>query len=575
MAEEEIKINDIFAQNEVDSLSIRVTALEESIISHGHDGRSSSVIQSTMYSANFKSGDSGWQIKDNGDVEFNEGTFRGAVDVASINIPNSTAADSFHVDSSGNTWWGTNVVTGYATAPAYVLETGDAKFNNVAIAGTSTVGGRLATIIGGAIDSSGDFINDLINANLNTSAKTILGDFTFGVSGAIKMITDANNGLWISPTGILGKKAGVNTFTIDTGGNATFAGTLSAPSGTIGGWTIGATTLTGGLITLDSFNSRIKSAVDVDNYVELYGNATAEDSYIHGQIGGTPSFYFGYKSGGTYNILNNLRLANNISTDPLVPNFPYAAFLVDSAFPNYLRLDVYNSDISIAQFYFNGDGSFNCQKISDTGVVNVIDLSLSGRFAVNQMWGPSTSGGVDLGGSSYHWKDLYVNGISLNGDYKTAWPSGGAGTLSALTIDTSKNWGGYAITGLSGITCSSGGVTASSGTIAGNRFNQGASSSYNYFANDVYLPKLYSNNGLNVIDFSQSGKIILNQHWAPDSDNARTCGIYNYRWSDVRTVQINGVTPLAGTKVYYVANSSGGAVTRKLTFIDGILQSET
>jgi len=32
---------------------------------------------------------------------------------------------------------------------------------------------------------------------------------------------------------------------------------------------------------------------------------------------------------------------------------------------------------------------------------------------------------------------------------------------------------------------------------------------------------------------------------------------------------------LAGTKVYYVADSSGGAVTRKLTFVDGILTAET
>ena len=38
---------------------------------------------------------------------------------------------------------------------------------------------------------------------------------------------------------------------------------------------------------------------------------------------------------------------------------------------------------------------------------------------------------------------------------------------------------------------------------------------------------------------------------------------------------IDGQTPLAGTKVYYVADSSGGAVTRKLTFINGILTSET
>ena len=34
------------------------------------------------------------------------------------------------------------------------------------------------------------------------------------------------------------------------------------------------------------------------------------------------------------------------------------------------------------------------------------------------------------------------------------------------------------------------------------------------------------------------------------------------------------LTGLAGTKVYYVADSSGGAVTRKLTFTDGVLTSE-
>ena len=41
------------------------------------------------------------------------------------------------------------------------------------------------------------------------------------------------------------------------------------------------------------------------------------------------------------------------------------------------------------------------------------------------------------------------------------------------------------------------------------------------------------------------------------------------------TTAITTITPLAGTKVYYVADSSGGAVTRKLTFTDGILTSES
>jgi len=38
---------------------------------------------------------------------------------------------------------------------------------------------------------------------------------------------------------------------------------------------------------------------------------------------------------------------------------------------------------------------------------------------------------------------------------------------------------------------------------------------------------------------------------------------------------VDGPTPLAGTKVYYVSDTSGGAVTRKLTFTDGILTAET
>jgi hypothetical protein len=38
---------------------------------------------------------------------------------------------------------------------------------------------------------------------------------------------------------------------------------------------------------------------------------------------------------------------------------------------------------------------------------------------------------------------------------------------------------------------------------------------------------------------------------------------------------IDGQTPLSGTKVYYVSDSSGGTVNRKLTFVNGILTSET
>lgn len=48
--------------------------------------------------------------------------------------------------------------------------------------------------------------------------------------------------------------------------------------------------------------------------------------------------------------------------------------------------------------------------------------------------------------------------------------------------------------------------------------------------------------------------------------------IYSFKGNVWNFIQLNG---LAGTKVYYVSDSSGGAVTRKLTFVNGILTSET
>ena len=57
-------------------------------------------------------------------------TVKGTLSVSQLNIPDSTTANSMHVDSSGNTWWGANVASGYASAPASVLKDGSATFTN-------------------------------------------------------------------------------------------------------------------------------------------------------------------------------------------------------------------------------------------------------------------------------------------------------------------------------------------------------------------------------------------------------------------------------------------------------------
>lgn len=61
----------------------------------------------------------------------------------------------------------------------------------------------------------------------------------------------------------------------------------------------------------------------------------------------------------------------------------------------------------------------------------------------------------------------------------------------------------------------------------------------------------------------------------PGGNGEITIGQTGKKFKDINVAAINGATPLAGTKVYYVADSSGGAVTRKLTFTNGILTSET
>jgi hypothetical protein len=114
-----------------------------------------------------------------------------------------------------------------------------------------TISGRLTQTVANAINAQGHFIDD----RLSTNSKEILGDFTFGASGALKITTDVNNGIWISPTGILAKSGGNPKFTLTAGGDATFAGTLDAASGTFG--TITAGILTGTILRTSSSGQRV------------------------------------------------------------------------------------------------------------------------------------------------------------------------------------------------------------------------------------------------------------------------------------------------------------------------------
>lgn len=106
-----------------------------------------------------------------------------------------------------------------------------------------------------------DSLGDIINSNLNTSTQKILTDFTFtdtDYAGALKTGTvewntttgrvSGGTGIVINDKGIMGALNGTEKFTLLTDGTATFAGALSAASGTFAG-TMAASGITSGTVT--------------------------------------------------------------------------------------------------------------------------------------------------------------------------------------------------------------------------------------------------------------------------------------------------------------------------------------
>jgi len=172
-------------------------------------------IRSKGYIANT----SGWTINADGSVEFDSGYFRGDITGASgtfsgtltggsLNIPDITTASSFHVDVSGNTWWGTNIATGYATAPAKILATGAATFTNVSITGGTV---NWSTVAG------------TTNAPANNA--TVGADWSTNLSNIPNTLASpAGDGLYLSSTYLGYYKSSVWTSYIKNDGSFYFAG---------------------------------------------------------------------------------------------------------------------------------------------------------------------------------------------------------------------------------------------------------------------------------------------------------------------------------------------------------------
>ena len=206
-----------------------VTSLKEMLLAIGLITRPDAI-----ESNNFLTGVSGWREEVDGDVEFNNGVFRGALIAATIDIGGSDAT-SFHVDIDGNQWSGGATL---ATSTFSVTKAGLVTAVSGLIAGW--------TIAATTISSTGVVLTSGSSASL-----------AFGTT--VPTGPALGTGIYMDKTGLFGLSANTQNFKIDaTNGN------ITAIAGAIAGWTFTNTTLSSGSVSINSSLEQM-----------LFGSATA------------------------------------------------------------------------------------------------------------------------------------------------------------------------------------------------------------------------------------------------------------------------------------------------------------
>lgn len=91
----------------------------------------------------------------------------------------------------------------------------------------ATVGAPAGTTVGG---TAAETVAVKALAALQKTGDTITGRINMSVADGLFAGSDLDNGIYLGNSGLVGKKAGVTTFAVDTAGNAVFAGEIAAGS---------------------------------------------------------------------------------------------------------------------------------------------------------------------------------------------------------------------------------------------------------------------------------------------------------------------------------------------------------
>lgn len=387
-------------------------------------------ITSSIQSSNWAPKTVGFFINgQTGYAEFANVYIKGSIAAGSLDIPDANTLNSFHVNTAGDTWWGTTVALfniSNDNAPAYILKSGVAKFQSVTIVGgvidgTSTIGGRTASTISTAIDSSGHFADNAIN----TASSSILGSFTFGVSGALQIGTyspGVSGDLKISPSGILARNSsGSTTFSINgTTGVAVLSGLVVGTNVGLGTAqdSSGVTTIINGTVTTGFVNA-----------LSITAGSIAAANIQAGTITGMTIV------GST--------LATASSGQRVVLSTTLASYYDSSG---NLSVQTYGSNsINSASFLIKGQQSTSSIYL-DTGVNGVVGFLTNGSLAMyidglHAQIVPASTNNMDIGTSSLSFKDIWNVGTHHYYVYNTHQPVVWWGQCSGTSIITGNDPG--------------------------------------------------------------------------------------------------------------------------------------
>lgn len=322
-------------------------------------------------------------------------------------------------------------------------------------------------------------------------------------------------------------------------GGLEIAGSITATTGSIGGWVITANDIkdVAGIVGL---SSTVTAGDDVRFWaghatpssapfkVTEAGSLTATDATITGVINAT-SGKFGtssnYWSVGSFGLT-----ATSASTDVII-NYGKTDFAQDTTAGFILG---YDYSATKAKFEI---GTTATGLLKYDGALSVVNGTITGST-------------------------LTTGNTGMNVEISTSRISQRSGTTVVMYSDVATYGGQWGFNDISGNTVFTIGVEEGAGS-----------------AHDVAFRGATTNSGSWIFDCRGDISIVANIIF-PSKDSSTTLGDSSHRWSDIyldniNTTTINDVTPLSGSVTYYVATEFGGAATVPLTFNKGILQLDS